>query len=145
MVILDLEWNRGYDNKLLGDILQIGAVRVEYLRGPVADTFNAYIGPTVHRRFDLGAKQLPDLRMSQESELDFVTVLEMFRTWCGAETEYAAWGNDDLATLTQNCEQRKNGAGQGGGCWRADARQRRQRRPTPFWPPNFTDFQVCRL
>lgn len=85
MVILDLEWNRGYDNKPLGEILQIGAVRVEYPGGPVTDTFNAYIRPSVHKRFDPGAKQLPDLRMSQESELDFVTALEMFRTWCGAE------------------------------------------------------------
>lgn len=36
--------------------------------------------------------------------MDLVTALEMFRTWCGAETEYAAWGNDDLATLNKNCE-----------------------------------------
>ena len=104
MVILDLEWNRGYDNTPLDEILQIGAVRVEYLGGPVTDMFNAYIRPAVHKKFDPGAKQLPDLRMSQESELDFVTALEMFRAWCGAETEYAAWGNDDLATLTKNCE-----------------------------------------
>lgn len=104
MVILDLEWNRGYDNTPLDEILQIGAVRVEYLGGPVVDTFNAYIRPAVHKKFDLGAKQLPDLQMSQESNLDFVTAVELFRTWCGDETEYAAWGNDDLTTLTQNCE-----------------------------------------
>lgn len=104
MVILDLEWNRGYDNTPLDEILQIGAVRVEYLGGPVADMFNAYIRPTVHKKFDLGAKQLPDLQISQESELNFVTALEMFRNWCGGETEYAAWGNDDLAIFNQNCE-----------------------------------------
>lgn len=104
MVILDLEWNRGYDNTPLDEILQIGAVRVEYLGGPVVDTFNAYIRPAVHKKFDLGAKQLPDLHMSQESNLDFITAVELFRTWCGDETEYAAWGNDDLTTLTQNCE-----------------------------------------
>jgi len=42
-------------------------------------------------------------------------------------------------------EGRRNRAGQGEGCRRADARQRRQRRPVSFWPPNFTDFQVRRL
>lgn len=104
MVILDLEWNRGYDNTPLDEILQIGAVRVKYLGGPVADTFNAYIRPTVHKKFDLEAKQLPDFQMFQESGLDFVTALEMFRTWCGDETEYAAWGNDNLSILNQNCE-----------------------------------------
>lgn len=64
MVILDLEWNRGYDNTPLDEILQIGAVRVEYLGGPVTDMFNAYIRSTVHKKFDLGAKQLPDLQIS---------------------------------------------------------------------------------
>lgn len=38
MVILDLEWNRGYDNTPLDEILQIGAVRVDYPGGPVTDT-----------------------------------------------------------------------------------------------------------
>lgn len=104
MVILDLEWNRGYDNTPLDEILQIGAVRVDYLGGPVTDTFNVYIRPTVHKEFSPGARRLPELRMSQKSELDFVTALELFRTWCGTETEYAAWGNDDPATLAQNCE-----------------------------------------
>lgn len=104
MVILDLEWNRGYDNTPLDEILQIGAVRVDYLGGPVTDTFNVYIRPVVHKGFSPGARRLPELRMSQESELDFVTALELFRTWCGDETEYAAWGNDDPATLAKNCE-----------------------------------------
>ena len=31
MIVLDLEWNRGYDKKPLNEILQIGAVRVEQI------------------------------------------------------------------------------------------------------------------
>ena len=104
MVILDLEWNRGYDNTPLDEILQIGAVQVEHPGGPVTDTFNAYIRPAIHKKFDPGAKQLPDLQMSQESELDFTAALEKFRLWCGTESEYATWGNDDLVTLTKSCE-----------------------------------------
>ena len=48
MVILDLECNRGYDNTPLGEILQIGAVRVDYLGGPVTDTLEDAI--VTHRQ-----------------------------------------------------------------------------------------------
>lgn len=57
MIIFDFEWNRGYDKKPLDEILQIGAVRVDRLGGPVTDTFNVYIRPVVHKKFDPGAKK----------------------------------------------------------------------------------------
>ena len=60
MIIWDLEWNRGYDRTPLDEILQIGAVRVAGLGGPVLDTFNAYIRPAVHKKFDPGARRLPE-------------------------------------------------------------------------------------
>lgn len=41
MIILDLEWNRGYDNRPLNEILQIGAVRIERLGGPIVGTFKS--------------------------------------------------------------------------------------------------------
>ena len=41
MIVLDLEWNRGYDKKPLDEVLQIGAVRMDGLGGPITDTFNA--------------------------------------------------------------------------------------------------------
>lgn len=103
MIILDLEWNRGYDRTPVDEIIQIGAVRTEGLGGPVAGTFNAYIKPVIHKKFDMGAKRLPDLQLSRASDLDFATAMEQFRIWCGEETEYAVWGGDDLAALTKNC------------------------------------------
>ncbi len=95
MIILDLEWNRSYDKKPLDEILQIGAVRVEKLGGPVVDTFSVFIRPQVHKRFDPGARKLPELRASIESNVEFPAGLEMFRTWCGEETAFAAWGGGD--------------------------------------------------
>lgn len=104
MIILDLEWNRGYDKKPLDEILQIGAVRVERPGGPVLDTFCIFIRPVVHRRFDPGAKKLPELQASMASNVDFPTALERFRVWCGGETVFAAWGGgDDFRTLEKNC------------------------------------------
>ena len=103
MIIFDFEWNRGYDKKPLDEILQIGAVRVDRLGGPVTDTFNVYIRPVVHKKFDPGAKKLPELEASRRSQVDFPTAMECFHTWCGTETVFAAWGNDDLKNLERNC------------------------------------------
>lgn len=105
MIILDLEWNRSYDKKALDEILQIGAVRVEEIGGPIVDTFSVFIRPTVHKRFDPGARKLPELQASIQSEVEFPAALEAFRTWCGGETAFAIWGGgDDFKALRQNCE-----------------------------------------
>lgn len=105
MIILDLEWNRSYDKKPLDEILQIGAVRVEEIGGPIVDTFSVFIRPKVHRRFDPGARKLPELQASVQSTVEFPAALEAFRAWCGGETAFAAWGGgDDFKALRQNCE-----------------------------------------
>ena len=103
MIILDLEWNRGYDKKPLDEILQIGAVRVAELGGPIVSTFDAYIRPRIHKKFGPGAKKLPDLDLSRASDLDFPTALASFTAWCGDDHELGIWGGDDLAVLYQNC------------------------------------------
>ena len=104
MIIFDLEWNRGYDNRPLDEILQIGAVRLAGLGQPVQDSFNVYIRPRVHKRFGPGAKNLPDLRASVESDVDFSRGMALFLEWCGGEREFAAWGRDDFKAIRQNCE-----------------------------------------
>lgn len=103
MIIMDLEWNRGYDTKALNELLQIGAVKVESLNGPIVDIFDIYIRPSVHKKFDMGAKKLPELRRSLDSSLSFPEAAEQFRAWCGGETEFAVWGNDDFQILNENC------------------------------------------
>lgn len=50
MIILDLEWNQGYDKTVLDEVLQIGAVRVDRLGGPITDTFAPLSGPASTRR-----------------------------------------------------------------------------------------------
>lgn len=104
MIILDLEWNRGYDKKPLNEILQIGAVRIEKLGGPIVDVFNACIRPTVHKNFDLGAKKLPDLKSFKASRTRFPAAAEAFRVWCGGETRFAGWGTGDVEALNENCK-----------------------------------------
>ena len=103
MIILDFEWNRGYDGKPLDEILQIGAVRLAGLGAPIDDTFNAYIRPAVHKSFDPGAKALPELAECRASTLDFPAALAAFTAWIGDETVFASWGGGDADTLARNC------------------------------------------
>lgn len=104
MIVLDLEWNRGYDNRPLNEILQIGAVRVDRLGGPIVDTFNACIKPTVHKKFDLGAKKLPEKKAFRASHIRFPKAAEAFRAWCAGESEFAGWGTGDVEALNENCK-----------------------------------------
>lgn len=103
MIVMDLEWNRSYDKKRLDEILQIGAVRVERPGGPILSTFNVFIKPRVHKRFDPGARKLPDLQCSIDCDMDFATAWAEFTAWCGDEREFAFWGPDDFGVIQQNC------------------------------------------
>ena len=100
---MDLEWNRSYDKKRLDEILQIGAVRVAEPGGRLLSTFNIFIKPRVHKRFDPGARKLPDLQSSIDCDTDFATAWAAFTDWCGDEREFAFWGPDDFGVIKQNC------------------------------------------
>lgn len=103
MIIIDLEWNRSYDKIPLEEILQIGAVRVERLGGPILDTFTVFIRPQVHKKLNRTAKTLPELQNSLRSTVSFASALKSFNDWCGGETVFADWGGDDFDVLRQNC------------------------------------------
>lgn len=102
MIVLDLEWNRGYDKTPLDEILQIGAVRLDRPGGRIVDTFSVFIKPRVHKRLNRTAKALPEIDASLSSDLDFPTAYHRFLQWCGDDGAFAAWGADDFDTLEQN-------------------------------------------
>lgn len=103
MIVMDLEWNRSYDKKRLDEILQIGAVRVAERGGAILSAFNIFIKPRVHKRFDPGARKLPDLQCSIDCDVDFAAAWAAFTAWCGDEREFAFWGPDDFGVIKQNC------------------------------------------
>lgn len=103
MIVMDLEWNRGYDRKPVGEILQIGAVRAEKLGGPILSAFNAFIRPAIHKKTDRWAHELPELQASQQSELSFVQAMDFFRQWQRGDAVFAFWGGGDSKILEENC------------------------------------------
>ena len=104
MIILDLEWNRGYDKTPLEEILQIGAVRLDRLGGMIQDTFSVFVHPCVHKKLNRTAKLLPELDSALHSPYDFPTALRAFTDWCDEDTVFADWGGDDFEVLRQNCD-----------------------------------------
>lgn len=104
MIVLDLEWNSGYDKTPLEEILQIGAVRLDRLGGTILSTFSIFVHPCVHRKLNRTAKALPELSASLHSPYDFPTALEAFTSWCGEDHVFADWGGDDFLVLRQNCD-----------------------------------------
>lgn len=103
MVIFDLEWNSGrYERLKLNEILQIGAVRIERLGGPVVDTLNLYIRPRAHKRYSPPVLELPELDKIEASDLDFVTAARQFLDWCGEDRTFGIWGTSDVGVLIEN-------------------------------------------
>lgn len=104
MIILDLEWNSGCDEERLEEILQIGAVKVERLGGPIIDTFSINIRPSIHKQLCLNARLLPDAKAFSKSKVRFPEAVERFLDWCGGETAFAAWGGGDFKVLRENAQ-----------------------------------------
>lgn len=102
MIVMDLEWNQGYNAKGPEDILQLSAVRIPALGGRIEGSFNAYIKPSLYKKFSVGAKKLPDLALSVSSETDFRAAYQDFLSWCGEETVFATWGSQDFGVLERS-------------------------------------------
>lgn len=103
MVIFDLEWNSGrYERLKLNEILQIGAVKINRLGGPVVDTLTLYIRPSAHKRYSPPVLELPDLPLIEASDLDFPAAIRQFFDWCGEDRSFGTWGTSDMPVLLEN-------------------------------------------
>lgn len=91
-----------YGTECLEEILQIGAVRVDKLGGPVTGIFNIFVKPRVHKRLSPGARVLPELQESLDSGVPFEQALRSFIDFCDGETSFAEWGRDDFKILGRN-------------------------------------------
>ena len=56
MIVFDLEWTQPFGQDSMEEIIQIGAVKIEELGGPVTDSFTVYIKPSVYQELSPIAK-----------------------------------------------------------------------------------------
>lgn len=104
MIVFDLEWTRPFEQESMEEIIQIGAVKIDKLGGPITDSFTVYIRPSVYQELSPIAKRLPDVTLSTGSEIVFPDAYQAFVDWCADDTVFASWGGQDIGVLAKNAK-----------------------------------------
>ena len=104
MIVFDLEWTRPFGQESMEEIIQIGAVKIDKLGGPITDSFTVYIRPSVYQELSPIAKRLPDIALSVDSEVAFPDVHQALVDWCADDTVFASWGGQDIGVLAKNAK-----------------------------------------
>ena len=110
LIIFDLEWNMGNAPKtfnyhgaeltLRGEIIQIGAVRVDE-NGDVLDTFEMTLRPRIFRKLHWRIAEVTGLSQGElEAGVPIAEGLRRFQEWAGPDAEFAEWGLDDVPVLS---------------------------------------------
>lgn len=105
-VILDLEWNGAYCNKLGGyfnEIIEIGAVRLSEDK-QIEERFDAYIRPVVSRKLTRLVTDLTGITDDQVRQgVSFGEAMESLCRFVGEDAVVMTWSNTDLLVLMENC------------------------------------------
>ena len=112
LIVFDLEWNIGYkpwtfryhgaELTLRGDIVQLGAVRIDE-NGRVLDRFEENLKPRIFRRLQRHIAEVTGLSQGDlDAGLPMREGLQRFLEWAGPDAELAEWGLDDVPVLKQN-------------------------------------------
>ena len=104
MIVFDLEWTQPFGQESMEEIIQIGAVKIDKLGGPITDSFTVYIRPSIYQELSPIAKRLPDVALSVDSEVVFPDVHQAFVDWCADDTVFASWGGQDIGVRAKNAK-----------------------------------------
>ena len=114
-IVLDMEWNQPWpgspsSKKVLpvairGEIIQIGAVRLDEQGGP-ADEFQIMVIPKFYRHLNRRVSKLTGIKETRlrAEGVPFPEAMEQFRTWCGEDPVFLTWGFDDIGILRENLQ-----------------------------------------
>lgn len=111
-IVFDMEWNqpmcasqpqRGRNGvKLSGEIMQIGAVRLEE-NGEIGGSFSLCVKPHFYRRLNKRVRELTGITKEELMAADeFPAVFAQFDAFCGENPVLLTWGFDDVPILRQN-------------------------------------------
>ena len=111
LIVFDMEWNMGYRPKtfryhgveqvLRGEIIQIGAVRMEGQE--IRDTFRVTLRPRIFPKLHHQVAKVTGLSQKDvNAGLPIAEGLQKFRAWCGEDAVLGEWGLDDVPVLKQN-------------------------------------------
>ena len=109
-IVLDLEWNQALNResmrqkgfRLVGEIIQIGAVRMDNDFN-VSDTLRLIVAPKYYKKMHWSVKKLTGITTkSLENGLTFPEAYAQFAAWCGEDATLLTWGPDDIPMLRDN-------------------------------------------
>ena len=111
-ISIDMEWNQPYskqqlktnnDVTLYGEIVQIGAVKMDdYFN--ITDTFKVTVIPTVYKKMNKRVSKMTGItdEVISSTGIDRQTAYESFFEWCGNDSTFLTWGNDDYDMMSKN-------------------------------------------
>ena len=92
----------GVEQNLRGEIIQIGAVRVDPA-GHVLERFSINLKPRFFKKLHYHIAKVTGMTQQQLDEgVPIREGLQRFVDWCGPDTALAEWGLDDVPVLKQN-------------------------------------------
>lgn len=111
-IIFDMEWNElmpyqlDRQNKigfpLSGEIIEIGAVRMDY-QGNIRDSYSTLVRPSFIDRMHPHVERLTGISLDMlQKERRFPEVAEEFHQWCGSHAVLLSWGTSDRQVLAEN-------------------------------------------
>ena len=111
-IVFDMEWNQPMcasqpqkeknGVKLSGEIMQIGAVRLD-ADGEIDGSFSLCVKPRFYRRLNKRVRELTGITKEQlMAAEEFPIVFAQFDAFCGKNPTLLTWGFDDIPILRQN-------------------------------------------
>jgi inhibitor of KinA sporulation pathway (predicted exonuclease) len=109
MIIIDLEWtccnNNEFDQEKDGEIIEIGAVRVNDDFSEIESTFQAFVKPVQNPELTEFAKKLLHISQEMVDEAEtFDKVWPKFLEWLGEDDSFGSWGGCDLVRIVRECK-----------------------------------------
>jgi len=113
-IIMDLEWNQPlshrsaqyqrFGSKLIFDIIQIGAVKLDEERRMLA-SFNQFIQPGCYQKLHPRISRITGITQEDlRAAPGFPGAFGRFISWCGDDFALATWGSDDISVFQQNLD-----------------------------------------
>ena len=109
-IVMDLEFNsphnrfRSVNNgvRLLHEIVQIGAVKLDQEMKEV-DSFECLVKPKAYAKMNGKVKELTGITTEMMwVGKDFVTAATEFLDWCGEDSAFVTWSDNDIFVLEDN-------------------------------------------
>ncbi len=105
-IIMDLEWNTTYGQKINGfinEVIEIGAVKLDE-NLEVVDTFASFVKVQIGKKLMGRVKRLTNITLDDiRSGVPFTKAMSDFRHWVGSEDSITlTWGDTDIRVLIEN-------------------------------------------